>query len=144
MKQIQWVTFSLYDFLWFCDLEFSETGKEFIKALKEYKDDDEILQLVGRHVIEEHTECDNVKHKFADYVHKSGNYPVSKQKWICDSLFCVFLISADQQRKRLNVTSTCPKILSSFLRHFGAKGNLISEDRTFWNELLINYFRSLW
>lgn len=63
-----------------CDLELSETGKEFIKALKEYKDDDEILQLVGRHVIEEHTECDNVKHKFAYFVHKSGNYPASKQK----------------------------------------------------------------
>ena len=63
-----------------CDLELSETGKEFIRALKEYKDDDEILELVGRHVIKEHTECDDVKNKFADYVHKSGNCPISNQK----------------------------------------------------------------
>jgi len=63
-------------------LKLSETGSEFIAALKEYKDDDEILQLLGRHVIEEHKECDDVKHKFADYVHKSGNYPPRSQKWI--------------------------------------------------------------
>ena len=56
------------------DLELSETGKAFLTALKEYKDVDELLQLLGRHVIEEHKECDNVKHKFADYIHKSGNY----------------------------------------------------------------------
>lgn len=56
------------------DERIAKTGKEFIKALKEYKDDDEILQLVGRHVVEEHTECDNVKHKFADFVHKSVLY----------------------------------------------------------------------
>jgi len=56
-------------------LELSETSAEFIEALEEYKDVDDILQLLGRHVIEEHKECDNVKHKFADYVHESGNHP---------------------------------------------------------------------
>jgi len=56
------------------DERIAKTGSEFIAALKEYKDDDEILQLLGRHVIEEHKECDDVKHKFADYVHKSVLY----------------------------------------------------------------------
>ena len=76
---------SEYSLILWLYLELSETGKLFITALKEYKDVDELLQLLGRHVIEEHKGCDNVKHKFADYVHKSGNCPLSNQKWICDS-----------------------------------------------------------
>jgi len=60
-------------------LELSETGEEFIEALHT-KDNDELLEMLGRHVIEEHKECDNVKEKFADYVHESGNYHSRSQK----------------------------------------------------------------
>lgn len=54
-------------------MKLPETSEEFIEALKD-KDDDELLTLLGRHAVQEHKECDNVKHKFADYVHKSGRY----------------------------------------------------------------------
>ena len=64
-----------------CCLKLPETSEEFIEALKD-KDDDELLILLGRHAVEEHKECDNVKHKFADYVHKSGRYLLRSQKLI--------------------------------------------------------------
>lgn len=61
-----------------CALELSENANELLEALK-HEDDDEILILLGRHVIEQHDECDSIKQKFADYVHKSGNYLLRSQ-----------------------------------------------------------------
>jgi len=59
------------------DERIAKTSEEFIEALKD-KDDDELLTLLGRHAVQEHKECDNVKHKFADYVHKSVLYELLK------------------------------------------------------------------
>lgn len=53
-------------------LEFSENAEEFLDALKENKDDDEVKGLFGRHVITQHMHCDDIKERFSKYVHESG------------------------------------------------------------------------
>ena len=54
-----------------CGLEFSGTAYVLLYTLK-YKDADEVKKLLGKHVIEQHKNCNSAKWKFANYVHQAG------------------------------------------------------------------------
>ena len=99
-----------------CALKLPETSEEFIEALKD-KDDDELLTLLGRHAVEEHKECDNVKHKFADYVHKSGRYLLRSrftQQMHENLLVAGPEIPADSRHMAQNVSHNWDSVPSSF------------------------------
>ena len=54
-----------------CMLKFSDKAWGLLHAVK-YQDPDEVKKLLGKHIIEQHQDCDNIKWKYANYVHQSG------------------------------------------------------------------------
>ena len=54
-----------------CVLKFSDKAWGLLNAVK-YLNPDEVKKLLGKHIIEQHKDCDSVKWKYANYVHQSG------------------------------------------------------------------------